>query len=366
MGTIKDKYDVSSKSSFTYTKPYTSRIDVLKIHVGYQPPKFQQFDDKGNPKQHIAHFVEICNNTGTYRDYLVKQFVRSLQGNAFDWYIDLEASSIDDWEQLEHEFLNCFYSTRCTMSTIELTNTRQWKDEHVIEFINRWRNASLKCKDRLSETSGIEMCIQGMHWGLRYILQGINPKSFEELATRAHDVELSMSSSRNKGPPIYEPRRGKDKVEVKKGGKFAPKSENKESMNVKAAPLKVATKLSDNQITKSLTFQNNACRNLSLKEMQTKEYPFIFSDCPDEAGRTNDLNYCKYHCLMGHPVEKCFIFKENIMDLAREGKIVLEDEKENSNQATMKGNSLAGNKSNCVDDEGWILVTRWRCCKANS
>ena len=40
LGTIKDKYDVPSKSSFTYTKPYTLRIDVLKIPLGYQLPKF--------------------------------------------------------------------------------------------------------------------------------------------------------------------------------------------------------------------------------------------------------------------------------------------------------------------------------------
>ena len=40
LGTIKDKYDVSLKSSFTYTKPYTLRIDVLKIPLGYQLPKF--------------------------------------------------------------------------------------------------------------------------------------------------------------------------------------------------------------------------------------------------------------------------------------------------------------------------------------
>ena len=40
LGTTKDKYDVPSKSSFTYTKPYTLRIDVLKIPAGYQPPKF--------------------------------------------------------------------------------------------------------------------------------------------------------------------------------------------------------------------------------------------------------------------------------------------------------------------------------------
>ena len=32
-----------------------------------------QFDGKGNPKQHITHFIETCNNVGMKGDYLVKQ-----------------------------------------------------------------------------------------------------------------------------------------------------------------------------------------------------------------------------------------------------------------------------------------------------
>ena len=55
-----------------YSKPYTKRIDNLHMHVGYQPPKFQSFDEKGNPKQHVAHFVETYNNVGTNGNLLVK------------------------------------------------------------------------------------------------------------------------------------------------------------------------------------------------------------------------------------------------------------------------------------------------------
>ena len=77
------------------------RIDNMRMPNGYQSPKFLQFDRKGNPKQHIAHFVETCENAGIQGSLLVKQFVRSLKGNAFDWYTDLEPESIANWEQLE-------------------------------------------------------------------------------------------------------------------------------------------------------------------------------------------------------------------------------------------------------------------------
>ena len=109
---IKEKLEEKTRTSSSYVKPYTSRINALKMPEDYQPPKFQQFDGSGNPKQHIAHFIETCNSVGTHGDQLVKQFVRSLKDNAFDWYSDLGANSIDNWDQLQMQFLGRFYSTR--------------------------------------------------------------------------------------------------------------------------------------------------------------------------------------------------------------------------------------------------------------
>ncbi|GAA0160911.1 hypothetical protein LIER_17353 [Lithospermum erythrorhizon] len=60
LGAIKDTQDEAVPSYFC-VKPYSSRIDRLKMPQGYQPPKFQQFDDVGNPKQYIAYFIETSS-----------------------------------------------------------------------------------------------------------------------------------------------------------------------------------------------------------------------------------------------------------------------------------------------------------------
>ncbi|KAM2965711.1 hypothetical protein FF1_026236 [Malus domestica] len=377
--TIKAQYEGSSNTPGLYSKPYSKKIDALRMPKGYQPPKFMQFDGKGNPKQHVAHFVETCNNAGTERDYLAKQFVRSLKGNAFEWYTDLEPESINSWEQLEREFLNRFYSTRRTVSMLELTSTKQWKEEPVMDYINRWRNLSLDCKDRLSEISSIEMCIQGMQWGLQYILQGIKPRTFEELATRAHDMELSIAHH-GKKESIADYKN--DKVLGTKVEKAAWKP-TKEAMTVNTSPVKISTR---GKAIQTEAFRDQETRRRTLKELEEKTYPFPDSDVvamlddlldkkvislpecrrPEEMNRTDSPRYCKFHRFISHPTEKCFVLKDLIMKLAQKGIIELDlDDVVKSNYTTFTSGSSdskfspqpLGASSKTSKVEGWTQVT---------
>jgi len=55
---VKTQLGVGSQKSHLYTKPYMKRIDALCMLYGYQPLKFNQFDGRGNLKQHVARFIE--------------------------------------------------------------------------------------------------------------------------------------------------------------------------------------------------------------------------------------------------------------------------------------------------------------------
>jgi len=185
------------------------------------------------------------------------------------------------------------------------------------------------------------MCTQGMEWDLLYILQMSKLRTFQELATKAHDKEMTIASCRNKSSSSSDSR--KDKGEFNKNLKSS-KSSSKEFMVVSSGePIRISGK-PKYENKKSGFSKDTGKKRPTLKELQKKKYPFPGSDLlgmldnllengviklpqskrPEETGRVTDLKYYRYHRVISHSLEKYITLKERIMKLARDGKIILD------------------------------------------
>ena len=123
--------------------------------------------------------------------------------------------------------------------------------------------------------------------------------------------------------------------------------------------------------------KRNEVHRLTFKEREQKVYPFPNEDVPiilgqllqlkliklpecrrpEDMGKVDDPNYCKYHRIIGHPIQKCFIFKEQIMKLAKENTIDLNfNEVVGSNHVTIACDVLPTLKQGANTNQAYKVI----------
>jgi len=115
------------------------------------------------------------------------------------------------------------------------------------------------------------MCTQGMEWDLLYVLQMSRPRTFQELATKKHDMEMMIANHYGKASPTFEAR--KDKCDLKKNSKY-PNSLTKESMSVTTTELIQISEKSRAEEKQHPLMKDAGKKRPALKEFQEKKYPF--------------------------------------------------------------------------------------------
>ena len=151
-------------------------------------------------------------------------------------------------------------------------------------------------------------------------------------------MELSIASHGSTNPLILE----ESRKEVRRNDKNA-KVNLKDPMIVNTTEVKVPRRGANANEKWHEGWQKNEVCRLTFKEREQKVYPFPNEDVPNileqllqlkliellecrqpkDMGKVDDPNYCEYHRIIGHQIQKCFVFKEQIMKLAKENKIDL-------------------------------------------
>jgi len=150
------------------------------------------------------------------------------------------------------------------------------------------------------------------------------PRTFQELATNAYDMEMMIANRHSKPSSLYEFK--KDKGDSKKSSKL-PKASMKETMTISTEePVRISGK-SRPEGKKTSFSKETTKRSPTLKELQEKKYPFPDSDLlgmlddlfenkiielpepkrPEEVGRTYNPKCCRYHRVISHPLKKALL-----------------------------------------------------------
>lgn len=195
--------------------------------------------------------------------------------------------------------------------------TYHWLHQLVEKFksrLQRWTH----------ERSAIEICVQGMNWGLQCILKGIQPRTSKELATRAHDMELSLKAHGDQSIQVLDPHK-KEKQDIKKGNKYLQRQEIRSPMRRLSHLLSSLQKWAKSywesrhharwwkekgnlqrEARKVYPFSRFFCSKIFYEILKTGMIELPEMKHSKEARRTMDPNYCKYQCLLGYPIEKIF------------------------------------------------------------
>ena len=86
-----------------------------------------------------------------------------MSGSTFVWFSSLPPNSILTWADLEKQFHKYFFAGVQEMRLTDLTVVKQRNDEHVTDYIQRFRDIRSRCFSlSLSDSQLAELAFKGM------------------------------------------------------------------------------------------------------------------------------------------------------------------------------------------------------------
>ncbi|MQL84504.1 hypothetical protein Taro_017013 [Colocasia esculenta] len=317
-----------------YRVPYPAHHAAKRLPPGItKAPKFDKFNGRGSPKEHIAYYINVMGDLAADESYLLKFFGSSLTGLAFEWYSSLPAGSISDWTDMQKKFRERFYIAEREVTVAELYATRQKNDESALDYIQRWRNLSMRCKRPPHQEDAVQICKQNLKRELLERMIGVEIRSFDRLNNVVAEIEAFLvkyptnSFASQKTKPADKKPAGKEvhAVDLKtfekqrdEGKAAAGTSSNKAEPKRKVIPFQ-------DKMRKPYSFPKEKTKTLFDWGIRYNKITLPTPKRPDQAAKKDEPRYCLYHQILGHPLEECYVFKDIVESLIKKGELQMGD-----------------------------------------
>jgi Retrotransposon gag protein len=353
---------------------YPAVYDLEEYPKRYVIPRFRTFSEEGNkdlnPEQHLTHFVASRGNTSGNDTLLLRKFPQILVGTAFQWYYSLENNSIRTWDEMANSFRARFVMVSDKINIADLASTKPKKGESMTDFINRWRNLSIKCDRTLTEDEAINIITKNIDGWMGMLLGVTKVNMFKDLLRSVSNMERmsphTVSSFMN----------------------------NKPQRGARAETKVAFTSLNDKMVANTNTQSGSSGNNYNrgprlnpgessqsfetLKQKKTKPYSFrrdkvaqIFkgalnnglalpaSKCPEDANNSDEPNFCPYHRVLGHAIEDCWVFKDWVEKAYKNDEITLPKGFLQSPSAHEQANTISHEEEKSLDQLSENKEEQW-------
>nr|XP_009777217.1 PREDICTED: uncharacterized protein LOC104226838 [Nicotiana sylvestris] len=124
----------------------------VELPEGSKPPKFEMFDEMGDPKVHLRTYCDKLVGVGKDERIRMKLFMRSLTGDALSWYISQNPKKWVNWVTMSSDFMDRFkFNTENALGVFYIQNLKKKQMETFREYTTRWRSEATKVRLALEE-----------------------------------------------------------------------------------------------------------------------------------------------------------------------------------------------------------------------
>ncbi|KAH7855354.1 hypothetical protein Vadar_023999 [Vaccinium darrowii] len=150
------------------------------------------------------------------------------------------------------------------------------------------------------------MCLNNFRHELSTALMAQTFEGFNDLCTKAHDMELHLSKRRR--PRVVDRLETSTAaaVETKKGGPIVVAAQKPKE--TKKATMK-------ERLEKNYSFTDDLVEDMFEDLLEQKLITLPEVKRPHEEGKTTHPKYCPYHRLISHKLRDCFVLKDKIQEL---------------------------------------------------